>query len=148
MGEFSLLDWKSCQTCPAGMFCADPDTEPALCATGLVSDGGRTACFVCPPGYECPEQKALTACAPGFYSLAGDLLCTRCPDGHECVDQGAYPVKCRPGMYATHAGGHMECTICPANMYCPDASTLPANCPDGYTSAAGSTVCTADRVEG
>lgn len=121
----------SCSPCAAGSYASNSGTVTcALCSIGTYADTtANIACTTCPTGTTTATTGAI-ACTPiAPTCAAGQFL-----SGGTCV-------ACPAGTYASNQGS-TACTPCAPNTFTnTTGSTSCAVCPDGFTSAAGASVC-------
>lgn len=127
----ALSTVDGCQTCPAGSFCVQGASSPALCAVGTVgaasglSSSGQ--CTVCPSGEYCDTRNrtAPQPCPPGTHRDATGAI-----SREQCL-------LCQPGTYSSQAGLSGSCPLCPADFFC-QTSTSIQPCPLHTASLPGS----------
>lgn len=150
-GEYSSsFPFSECQSCNAGYFCENGDTD-----TGTPGDDA-----MCAPGHYCPERSLIATakkCPAGTYMdesgarreldckicpagalcpTAGSISSLPCDLGHYCPMGSSEAIPCPPGTYGDRISltAVEDCAVCPGGSYCPDntADTNPIECPIGY----------------
>ena len=131
--------------CTPGHYCPAGTTIEMECPEYTFNDQRQAEkeehCKICPPGYNCSGQTAITEltesllCPLGSYCEAGSdpVLCT---PGHFCPIGSGWQQPCPPGKYQEQAGQH-ECDPCPEGSYCDPYEVgagvvVPEPCPPGY----------------
>eukprot|EP00163_Fabomonas_tropica_P011852 TRINITY_DN227_c0_g2_i1.p1 TRINITY_DN227_c0_g2~~TRINITY_DN227_c0_g2_i1.p1 ORF type:complete len:7500 (+),score=2428.07 TRINITY_DN227_c0_g2_i1:177-22676(+) len=120
-----------CKGCPAGYFCLENTTTPAIC----------------PQGFYCPENTTSSTsfpCQNGTYGnttgLSKNSECRPCDPGKFCSGFGlTAPVgNCAPGYICytkarvPNPNDGVEGIRCPAGSYCGAGDTAPTTCNAGY----------------
>ncbi|KAG5175441.1 hypothetical protein JKP88DRAFT_172282 [Tribonema minus] len=124
--------------CPAGSYCLEGSTAPALCPVGTFAPSTGTAalndCTVCLSGRYC-ETAGLSApsaqCSAGYYCKRGVVSDAPTTGGHYCLQGTVDPTPCPAGSYKNVTGA-ATCDPCPAGHYCPDLGVIvPVTCDQG-----------------
>lgn len=88
----------------------------AQCAPGTVSDGSRTSCVACVPGYYATPA-ACALCSGNTVAVASLALnCTACPLGTVASVDKRTCLPCSPGFYHANVSDSL-CTPAPAGSY-------------------------------
>jgi len=139
----------SCEACPTGTYwdggvsrvecqeCADgsyTDTTAAtvcvVCASGSISNDGKTACEPCPSGtFMEADRSECTPCADTEYSNASATECVECELGTVPNDANNACDPCSAGEFMN--SDKINCDVCATGLYSEASATECVICAEG-----------------